>query len=162
MFERNDRYLGIGIILIGIYCYITASGWRISAMSDPAGAAAVPKIMSAGFICIGVILIIGSFFLKKKDESEAFIDKDSLFTLAMMAAICFAYLLVLPHIGYLLATPLLIIGIMWLLGTRKIMPLLLVSLGTTLVLFVIFYFMLRINLPLGFTRDFIRGLDPRW
>ena len=163
MFERGDRYLGIGTILIGIYCYVTASGWRITPITDPAGPGAVPKMMSAGFMGIGAILIAGSFFRKKNagEKEEAFIDKDSLFTAVTLAAICIVYLIILPYVGYLLATPPLIIGIMWLLGVRKITTLLSVGLITTLVLFVTFYVMLRVNLPLGFTRDFIRGLGLR-
>jgi putative tricarboxylic transport membrane protein len=159
LFERNDRYLGVGIVLVGIICFVSASGWRTLVSADPAGPGAIPKILSVFFIVIGAILVAGSLFLTKKDaETKALVDVNSLKITALLTAICIAYLMILPYIGYLFATPMLIGGIMFATGARKPKTLILVSVLMTLIMFCIFYYVLRVNLPLGFMRSFMRAL----
>ncbi len=161
MFEHNDRYLGIGCIVIGAFCFYTASGWSRVGASDPAGPDALPKILSVFFMVIGVILLLGSVLMKKQTEGEtreAFLSGKSLAIIGLLAAICLAYILILPHIGYLFATPLLIACALLAVGERKPKTIILVSVIATLVLFVVFYFALQVKLPLGVLRAPMRSL----
>lgn len=162
MFERNDRYLGLGCVILGILAYISASKWKVMLGSDPAGPGGIPKILSAGIAIIGIILIAGSFLMKKKEQGKPLYSRSELQITILLVVISLAYLLVLPYIGYLLATPLLIAGILLSLGSRSVKSLLLISLISTLVLFVLFYSVLRVNLPLGFTEALIEGIGLRW
>ncbi|MEL7602655.1 MAG: tripartite tricarboxylate transporter TctB family protein [Bacillota bacterium] len=161
MFERNDRYLGLGCILLGVAGYISASKWKVMLGSDPAGPAAIPKILCVGFILIGLILLVSSLLMKNPEKTSLF-SKGDLYILLLLTAISFAYLIVLPFIGYLLATPMLIAGILLSLGIRNVKTIVLVSVIGTLVLFFLFYSALKVNLPLGFMKKFIAGLGLRW
>lgn len=159
MFERNDRYLGVGIVLLGIICFVSASSWRALVAADPAGPGAIPRILSIGFILIGAILAVGSFLTVPKDaKKEGLIDRISLGIIVRLTVICVVYLIIFPLIGYLLSTPLLIAGIMLATGVRKRKTLIMVSLIMTLILFCVFYYILQVNLPLGFMKSFLSGI----
>ena len=79
-----------------------------------------------------------------------------------LTASCLFYILLLPHIGYLLATPLLVAAVLLIVGLRTPKVILMVSVLGTIVLFLIFYSLLKVNLPLGFMRELIGGLPLRW
>ena len=130
--------------------------------ADPAGPGGIPKILGTGIAIIGVILIAGSFLMKdKRKEKPLFTRKELIITVALIA-ICLTYILLLPHLGYLVLTPLLIAGILLALGSRKVKSILLISVVSTLVLFLLFYSILKVNLPLGFTETLIEGIGLRW
>ena len=155
MFEKSDRYVGIGFVLLGIICFYSATQWPMSFASDPAGPGAIPKILSAGLVVLGLILAIGGFLTKKKPE-EKLVTRQELVLTLIMTGICVAYIILLPIIGYVIATPLLIAAILFTVGSRKWTTLVFVSLGASLVLFVLFYSLLRVNLPLGFMKNMLR------
>lgn len=162
MFIRNDRYLGLGCVILGIFAYISATKWRVMMGADPAGPGGIPKILGTGIAIIGVILIAGSFLMKdKRKEKPLFTRKELIITVALIA-ICLTYILLLPHLGYLVLTPLLIAGILLALGSRKVKSILLISVVSTVVLFLLFYSILKVNLPLGFTETLIEGIGLRW
>lgn len=163
MFERSDRYLGIGCILVGALGFLSASKWKVMFSTDPAGPGAIPKILCSGLLILGVILIAGSFATKQASEgAEPFCTKPELTLTLALALCCLIYIVVLPYLGYLLSTPFLAAAVMLLCGVRRPKTLVLVSLTGTLVLFLIFYSLLKVNLPLGFMKDLINGLPIRW
>lgn len=162
MFERNDRYLGLGCVILGVFAYMAASQWKVMVGSDPAGPGGIPKILSVGIAVIGVILIAGSYLMKNQQKDKPLFTRKELMIAVSLTAICLVYILVLPYIGYLLATPLFIASILLSLGSRKAKSILLISVIATLVLFLMFYSVLKVNLPLGFTLPFIKSLGLRW
>lgn len=160
MFERTDRYVGLGFVVLGALCFYDSTGWKKSFASDPAGPAAIPKILCIGLILLGLVLAIGGFLCKKKPEGR-FITGQELITTLVLCGICVAYILLLKIIGYLLATPLLIASVLVTVGMRKPKPIILISLITTIILFFLFYSLLRVNLPLGFMKKAISSIVPR-
>ncbi|MBR6114334.1 MAG: tripartite tricarboxylate transporter TctB family protein [Oscillospiraceae bacterium] len=160
MFDRTDRYLGIVFMLFGGVCMHSASKWPVMFASDPAGPAAIPRLLCAGIILLGLILTVGGFMKKEKAE-KPLITGVELRVLAGLTAVCIIYILLLKPIGYLLATPLLIASILLICGDRSIKRILLLSLIGTLVLFLLFYSLLRVNLPLGFMRKAVSSVVPR-
>lgn len=161
MFEHNDRYLGLGCVILGILAYISASRWKVMIGADPAGPGGIPKILAVGIAGIGVILLVGSFLMKDKSKDKAFFTRGELMVTLSLTGISVAYLLLMPLIGYLIATPLLIASILLVLGRRSVKSVLPISLIATIFLFFLFYSALRVNLPLGFMRTFIDGLGLR-
>jgi len=163
VFERSDRYLGLGCIVVSIVGFMSASKWKVLFATDPAGPGAIPKILCGGILIVGVILIAGSVFMKQKEGAAApfCTAKELRLTLAMTAS-CLLYILLLSRIGYLLATPLLVAAILLIVGLRTPRVILMVSVLGTIVLFLIFYSLLKVNLPLGFMRELIGGLPLRW
>lgn len=159
MFERIDRYLGISCILLGIAGYVSASGWKVMMAADPIGPGGVPKMLCEALIVLGAVFAFGSFFSAEKDEPrEKVFDQTNVMVTLRLSAVCFCYIVILPYIGYLLATPLLIAGILVVVGGVSAKKIVSVSLIGTVVLFFVFYVMLEVHLPLGFTRGFVQGL----
>ncbi len=160
MFERTDRYIGIGFIIFGALMFYLSTTWPMNFSADPAGPAAIPKILCVGLIILGAIVAAGGFGVKAKAEAP-FATKDELIITGALTIACILYIVILPYIGYLLATPLLLAAILLSIGSRKAKTVILVSVVGTIVLFVLFYSILQVNLPLGFMKEFISGIVPR-
>ena len=160
MFNRSDRYIGLGFVAFGVIMYYLSTTWPMNFTADPAGPAAIPKILCAGLAILGLILCFGGFTVKNKDEAPLITKSEAIITGAL-TAVCLAYILILPIIGYLLATPLMLAACLWIVGTRKPKTVILISVIGTLVLFVLFYSLLQVNLPLGFMKRFISAIVPR-
>ncbi|MBQ4253490.1 MAG: tripartite tricarboxylate transporter TctB family protein [Erysipelotrichaceae bacterium] len=160
MFDRTDRYLGLAFIALGGACFWSATTWPMYFASDPAGPGAIPKILSVGIMVLGLILTVGGFFQKKKAE-KPIITASELRVVGGLTAASIIYIILLQFIGYLIATPLLIAAILLICGMRNVKQIVLISLIGTLVLFLLFYSLLRVNLPLGFMRKFIQSFMPR-
>lgn len=160
MFNRSDRYIGLGFVVFGAYMFYLSTTWPANYSSDPAGPSAIPKILCVGLMILGAILAVGGFGVKVKSE-KPMVTKDELVLTGCLTAACILYIVILPIIGYLLATPLLLAAILWLVGTKKPKTLILVSVIGTIVLFLLFYSLLQVNLPLGFMKRFISAIVPR-
>lgn len=153
MFKREDLLIGIVSVLLGIFVLVIAAGFRVNTVMDPAGPAGVPSILAWVILVIGVILLVGGFFVPKPHE-----DKKAKWAkefheakpILYITVVCAAYLALLEYIGYLIATPLLIIGIMWVIKVRSIRSLLVTSVFTTIILFLVFSVVLRVSFPMGF------------
>lgn len=162
MFEYKDRYLGIMSIVCGIAGYTAANKWRVLMSADPIGPSGIPKILSVGFIILGIILVLGSISSYAKNDETTHLSWQNFVLTVTLSLVCFVYLIILPYIGYLLATPLLLAIIMFTVGDVPLRTNLLVSIFTTVVLFVVFYSLLKVNLPLGFTKNFVANLPLRF
>ena len=163
MFERSDRYLGTGCLLVGAMGFLEASKWKVLFSTDPAGPGAIPRILCVGFGILGLILLAGGFSVKKADNAEEpFCTVKEMKLTLVLAIVCLAYIVVLPIIGYLLSTPLLLTAILLTAGVKKPKTIVLISLIGTVVLFLIFYSLLKVNLPMGFMKKFIEALPLRW
>ena len=162
MFERSDRYLGIACIVFGAIVFWDASRWKVLMKTDPAGPGAVPKILAISIAVIGLVLIIGSLIFARLQDKKAIFTKAEMKPILLISVISFAYIILLEHVGYLFMTPLLIIGLMAVANVRKLKTLLSVGIGATLVLFVLFFIVLKVQLPMGLLDDVFDGLQRLW
>lgn len=153
MFKREDVLVGIVSVLLGIFVLVLSSQFHETTALDPTGPGGVPTILAWCILIIGIIHIVGAYSAPKLNE-----DKKSRFAkefeaakpILRIALVCVLYIILLDYIGYLIATPLLMIGIMWTINARDIKSLLLTSVVTTIVLFLIFSIALKVKLPMGF------------
>lgn len=157
MFKRNDWIVGITSILLGAFVVFNSSFWTESTSSDPAGPRYVPLILAWGIIVIGIIHLIGWWVEGKKDNSE---ESNTDFAkewaelkpLLQIILVSIIYIFVLPFLGYLILTPLLIASILWIVKERRVKSICITSIGVTIILFLIFFYGLQIKLPLGFMK----------
>ena len=158
MFKREDWLVGISSVLLGAFVLIVAGTFQERTSMDPAGPGGVPTILAWVIIIIGIIHLAGAFLTPKLQEDKK--DKwakefEEAKPVLRIAAVCIAYIILLEIVGYLIATPLLIIGIMYVINVRNIRNLLLTSLVTTGILFVIFGVVPKVQLPMGFFEAFL-------
>ena len=162
MFKRNGIYVGIAAILVGAWILWQARELHAVFTLDPVGPAGVPSLLAWGMIGIGVIQIIGGAYARKVTEGSGeawslggwFVQYKPVLTII---AICLIYAGLLRPVGYLIMTPLLIGGIMWVHLVRDIKQILKVSVIMTVILFVVFRLALQVKLPLGFLANLIAG-----
>ncbi len=154
MFKRDDWIFGLISLSLGGFVLLNIEELRTVRSMDPAGPIALPGILAWLMIAIGAVHIAASLYLKlqnrtpsektRKKEDRANIAPVCLITLS---SIFFIFLL--PYVGYLVAMPLLIASIMFIAGVRELKRLITTPLFVSGILFAMFFYGLRVNLPLG-------------
>lgn len=158
MFKRDDWIFGVISLSLGIFVLLNVEELRSVESMDPAGPVALPAILAWLMIAIGVVHIAASLLLLRKKPSAGGTKPakkaESYRPVALITLTCALYVLVLPVIGYPLATPLLIAAVMFVLGVRSPKKLICTSVLDTAVLFAAFFYGLRVSLPLGILETF--------
>ena len=127
-----------------------------------------PRIMIIGMAVFTVILLIQSIIklatmkaedpLAERAETLNFIKDHGVLAALFVIALCALYVALFRSLGYVVVSFLLSGIIMWLIGVRKPIQLILIAVLVPLVMWLIFYKMLSVNIPMGilqFLRDWI-------
>lgn len=131
-------------------------------------AATFPQIMLLGMMGFAVILLIqslwnlahlkaGSWAAEKAASLNFVKDRGVLFALVTMV-LCAAFVAWFRTLGYVLASFLLCFAVMVLIGKRNLVQMLLISALVPLCMWLLFYLLLKVNIPMGpltFVRDFV-------
>ena len=150
-----------------------AWAWYQSTLIKTAKNAAVqpstfPRIMIIGMAVFPVVLLIQSILklstlkaddpLAAKAESLNPIKDKGVLAAFVVILLCCAYVYFFKSLGYVIVSFLLSAIIMWMIGMRKPVPLLLLSALVPLGMWLIFYKFLTVNIPMGplqFLRDLV-------
>ena len=150
-----------------------AWAWYQSTLIKTAKNAAVqpstfPRIMIIGMVVFTVVLLIQSILklstlkaddpLAAKAESLNPIKDKGVLAAFVVILLCCAYVYFFKSLGYVIVSFLLSAIIMWMIGMRKPVPLLLLSALVPLGMWLIFYKFLTVNIPMGplqFLRDLV-------
>jgi cobalamin synthase len=155
LFKRNDWIFGLISLALGAATLYFARDVALVQSLDPAGPAAMPTIIAWIMVAIGAVHIWGAWNIIKKNPSAAEVEENSgMSRIVIICVACLVYYFFLDDIGYIVMTPLLMIVVMASVGSRDVKKILGMSLGTTAVLFCIFYFLLKVNMPLGILQPF--------
>ena len=131
-----------------------------------------PRIMIIGMAVFTVILLIQSLIklgnmkaddplAEKAETMNLFRDKGVLAALVVIL-LCVGYVYLFKSLGYVVVSFLLCAIIMWMIGLRSPVKLILISLLVPLGLWLIFYKMLQVNIPMGwlqFLRDLVDKIN---
>ncbi|MFR6026925.1 MAG: tripartite tricarboxylate transporter permease, partial [Christensenellales bacterium] len=136
--------------------------------------AAFPQIMCVGMIIFTVILLIQSIIklismsdddpLAEPAASINFIKNKGVLAGLFVILLCVLFVAFFDSLGYVVVGMLLCGIIMWLIGKRNIVELLLVSILVPLGMWLVFYKMLSVNIPMGVLqplRDLVDILERR-
>lgn len=129
---------------------------------------AFPRIMIIGMAVFTVILLLQSLIkiarmqpddpLHEKAESLNPVRDRGVLAALFVILLCCLYVYFFKNLGYVVVSFLLSGIIMWLIGLRKPVPLLLISSLVPLGMWLIFYKFLTVNIPMGvlqFLRDLV-------
>lgn len=100
------------------------------------------------FVC-GIADLIQTLRERKEEEEKHYFDKKGTLRVLIAVAALIIWLLVMPKIGFVIATALLSAGIMILAGNRNVIQILALSLILTLSVYVLFKLVLNLRLPQG-------------
>jgi len=146
MAKRVDISIaGALILLAGIMIYTSKS--FPNAQGTDVGASFFPMVLSSLLIFLSLILV---FTAIRKGEPNSDKSEKTEWKKAILAMVCtFFYFLVLNYIGYLIATPLFLGGMMWLYQYQKKIHIIFWSLLITGIMYLCFVKLLKVPLPVG-------------
>ena len=127
-----------------------------------------PRIMIIGMTVFTVVLLIQSIIklsgmkandpLAERAESLNFIKDKGVLAALIVILLCCVYVYFFKSLVYVVVSALLSGAIMWMIGLRKPVPLLLISILVPLGMWLVFYKFLSVNIPMGvlqFLRDLV-------
>ena len=120
----------------------------------PIGPDFFPRWLSIGLFICCFILFLENIASKSTKPSPTLNPKNKDMQRLLKGLACtIIYVVLWNYVGFLIATPLLILAIEFLLGSRKPGHMILYAVGLTVVIFLVFKFLLGIEMPLGFIDD---------
>ena len=137
--------------LVGAAIAYTSYGYGIEMSMFGPGAGFWPFILGIALMAVAALLVFDTLRNKKtfQEQQVILITVDNVLVYKMMA-IVIAYVIVLPIIGFYLATILFLASAMYLLGARKLTLIASVTLIFNAVIYVVFDELLSLSFPLPF------------
>jgi hypothetical protein len=145
----------------GIVCFLFAAAFMYFTVSIDPGAQIqlvstkfVPKLLASLIAILSVLLIIIAFTagsIQKEFEEPKQVDRPAFFGTVLVS---FLSLLIWSLIGFL-SVPFLIGGTMVVNRNREKVKILAVSLGSTLILYLVFFQLFELPVPLGLLEAFV-------
>ena len=127
-----------------------------------------PRIMIIGMTVLTVILLVQSVIkllkmeqtdpLAQKAPSMNFVKDKGVLAALFLIALCALYVWGFRTLGYVLVSMILSGIVMWLIGVRKPVQLVLIAVLVPLGMWLVFYKLLQVNIPMGvlqFLRDLV-------
>ena len=155
----SNLVISVLLLAFEIWAYIQAAGFR-QVKGAYVQAATFPQIMDIGMMIFTVVLLVQSLIkvfgsMKLDDPDAAPVPSMNPFKNRGIAAalfvilLCVLYTFLFDKLGYVLVSAIVSIVIMWLIGKRKPATVVLVSVLVPLVMWVVFYKLLSVNIPMG-------------
>ena len=136
---RLDTYLSIILLVAGVLIFMEAK-------SFPQTPGEFPVWISAILIGLSALLFIQSI-TNRHDDEKVDINKSALIKIAITAVGIGAYIILLPFLGYIITSFILVLSLSILFGYRSIKYLAMTPLAAVLLCWVVFLFILNIPLP---------------
>ena len=142
----SELVIGLACMALGIAVFIAAGNLQTVRLGI--GPAGFPKFISIVLGVLGLAQTIMALSSGVK-APEFNIDKKAASLFIAAVAMSFAYVLLVDMIGFLIMTPLLLIGLMYLFGERSFVKMLIIALITTGCIWLLFTEVFMIFLPVG-------------
>ncbi|WP_209125065.1 tripartite tricarboxylate transporter TctB family protein [Alkalihalobacillus sp. BA299] len=142
--------------ILAIIFIVFATFTLLWSLRFPEGSVFWPRLFSIVLILLAIGLFIDT--VKKPERegtSEAPISAYEYKILALITGTIIIYMFLLNIIGFSILTIFLIGGLLWYLGYRYIKKVLLISIITSVVITIIFQFLLNVPLPQGLFQNFL-------
>jgi hypothetical protein len=144
--RRADLLGGIGLLLFAAFYFERSFAISTGLASDRLGPTFFPRVLASGLALLAAVLIIRALLDRSDRTPLSAVRATRLFGVLGLTIL---WALLLPRVGFLLVTPLLLGSVMWTMGLRRWRGLIGVSIGMTLVLYLVFVRGLNVLLPMG-------------
>jgi putative tricarboxylic transport membrane protein len=136
--------MGIGFMVLAVFVFVAAS--RMLTVEKGIGPGDYPKVVAAGLFILGAILSIDSFLRGFPPLTEK-INKNAVRRLVVFIAVSLFYVWSMRFLGFIVATlPFLFFG-MYFFGYKKRLTMIIVSIGVTAAIYVVFRLIFLVMLP---------------
>lgn len=149
--EKKSAFseLVIGLLILALGIFVFCYGFTLKTAQTGIGAGGYPKFIGVVLIILGICQTAISLFQGvRKPELKA--DRTKVIRLAALVGAMVVYLWLLPHIGFVIMTPILIIALMLLFGIRRWLLGLVIAIVFTIIVYLLFTRVFMVFLP-GFT-----------
>ena len=140
----SELVIGLLIAALGIFafCY----GFTLKTAKTGIGAGGYPKFIGAVLFILGACQIgVSLFHGVRKPEFRA--DRKKIVRLAGLVGAMVLYLWLLPHLGFVIMTPILLIALMLLFGIRRRVLGIIVAIVFTIIVYLLFTQVFMVFLP---------------
>ncbi len=144
--RRVDLLIGIGLLAFAVFYFQQSFAITVGFAGDRLGPAFFPRLLALALGTLALVLIWRSL-AGRSDPAPLPPMRVGLFLWTVGLTTAYAFLL--RPLGYLIATPLYLAGIIWLLGYRNLVGLVGTAAGTAAVLYLVFGRALHVLLPMG-------------
>lgn len=146
MAKRIDISISLALIVIAGIMIHTSRSFP-GAQGADVGASFFPVILSSLLIFLSLLLILTS--IKNKAVETRTAGKSEWKKVLFGMGFTFIYFVLLIYLGYVVATPIFLAGMMWVFNYRRIIHVIFWSLLITGVIYVCFAMLLQVPLPNG-------------
>lgn len=160
MSKRVELGLSVLVVIGGVAWIIGAQNIRHSLKTDQIGEQGFPLILGAIFVIGGSVLVWRNYQAWRADarpqtpqinepgDEEPDLPASNTRPLVMWG-VCMAWTVAVGPIGFLIVTPILIAAELWLMDFRRPIPVLVIALLGSFLMWFTFDFLLMINIPGG-------------
>jgi len=142
----SELVIGIACIVLGAAVFIAAGS--LQQVKLGIGPAGMPRFVAVLLMVLGAAQTAMALSSGVK-APEFNVDKKAASLFAAAVAMSVAYVLLVDIIGFIILTPLLLIGLMFLFGERNIVKMLIIAIVTTVCIWLLFTKVFMIFLPVG-------------
>ena len=169
--RKQNIVSGIALLAISVFVYYQTYTRFVTSQAVGGGpfanSAFFPRVVAGVMAILALILLAKSLFRIGDDkaqtieqgitpstrqeylEQEADIEKPSRLQVLSVAGLLLLYTLLLPLLGYIVATPLFMAALFYMLRLRRPFPLAILSLGSVAVIYFLFAELLNVIMPRG-------------
>ena len=142
--SKIDLLTGLGLMAlsVGVY-FLTQDMIRVPAGIGPGD---YPRVIAVGLFVLGALLAVQSVGTSQATPRSPYPPGAAVRVTALVVTVL-VYIRLMPHLGFLLSTPLFLAAAMLLFGVRRTVLILASSVGVTLAVYGIFYSLFQILLP---------------
>lgn len=144
--RRADLLTGVALLTLAAIYYAQSLHIVRGFASDRLGPAFFPRLLAGTLTVLAIILIVRA---GSGRSDPAPLPQTRTAQLASLIGLLVAYAVLMPHVGFLIATPVLLGAVVWLLGLRAWGALVGTALGMTAALYFLFGRALHVLLPTG-------------
>lgn len=130
-------------LIVAVAAFVVTFGFPPPAEANDPGTAALPRLVAAGLAALAVLQ------LARPGSGESLPAGGNAMRVLGVLALLFVYSMILEPLGFILATVLFLFATLLLAEVRKPLPLTLIPIGVSAVIFYLFYELLRVTLPTG-------------
>lgn len=141
--RAGDIVSGALLLALVVAIFVITPGFPPPGQPNDPGTAAFPRIIAGALGALALILLV------RPERGEPLPRGRDALRVAGVVGLLLFYVAVLELLGFILATFIFLVGALLLAGARRPLTLILVPTGVSVVLFYVFYELLRVSLPRG-------------
>jgi putative tricarboxylic transport membrane protein len=151
---NKDLISGVGLLAVAGTYYAWSTQIADSTLSDEVGAGGLPQVLSIILAILGIALVARTLLAARSRPAAAVVAEEEDYNARLPRAVGFllfgaAYIFVLPFVGYILATALMIGAISLYEGAPRSWVVLAAALGGGVFYWAIFVKLLGVRQPMG-------------